>query len=46
MSATQQADTHGPTAAARSYGKLDFPAYTNGTLLNMWISQSELIEQS
>ena len=38
MSATQQADTHGPTAAARSYGKLDFPAYTNGTLLNMWIS--------
>lgn len=46
MSATQQADTHGPTAAARSYGKLDFPAYTNGTLLNMWNSQSELIEQS
>ena len=46
MSATQQADTHGPTAAARSDGKLDFPAYTNGTLLNMWISQSELIEQS
>ena len=46
MSATQQADTHGPTATARSYGKLDFPAYTNGTLLNMWISQSELIEQS
>lgn len=46
MSATQQADTRGPTAAARSYGKLDFPAYTNGTLLNMWISQSELIEQS
>ena len=46
MSATQQADTHGPTAAARSYGKLDSPAYTNGTLLNMWISQSELIEQS
>ena len=46
MSATQQADTHGPTATARSDGKLDFPAYTNGTLLNMWISQSELIEQS
>ena len=46
MSATQQADTHGPTAEARSYGKMDFPAYTNGTLLNMWISQSELIEQS
>ena len=46
MSATQQADTHGPTAAARAWGKLDFPAYTNGTLLNMWISQSELIEHS
>ena len=46
MSATQQADTHGPTAAARSYGKLDFPAYTNGTLLNMWISQSELMEKA
>ena len=45
MSATQQADTNGPTAAARSYGKLDFPAYTNGTLLNMWISQSELLAQ-
>ena len=45
MSATQQADTHGPTAAARSYGKLDFPVYTNGTLLNMWISQSELMEK-
>ena len=44
MSATQQADTNGPTAAARSYGKLDFGAYTNGTLLNMWISQSELVE--
>lgn len=43
MSATQQADTNGPTAAARSYGKLDFPAYTNGTLLNMWISRSELL---
>ncbi len=46
MSATQQADTHGPTAAARSYGKLDFPAYTNGTLLNMWISQTELMEKA
>lgn len=44
MSASQQADVHGPTAAARSYGKLDFPAYTNGTLLNMWISRSELVQ--
>lgn len=45
MSASQQADTNGPTAAARSYGKLDYGAYSNGTLLNMWISQSEMIEQ-
>ena len=45
MSATQQADTHGPTAAARSYGKLDYGAYSNGTLLNMWIGQTEIIEQ-
>ena len=45
MSATQQADTHGPTAAARSYGKLDYGAYSNGTLLNMWISQTEMVEQ-
>lgn len=44
MSATQQADVNGPTAAARSYGKLDFPIYSNGTLLNMWISRSELVE--
>jgi formate C-acetyltransferase len=43
MSATQQADTHGPTFAARSYGKLNYPIYSNGTLLNMWISNSELI---
>ena len=45
MSASQQADTNGPTAAARSYGKLDYPAYTNGTLLNMWVSRSELIKK-
>lgn len=43
MSATQQADIHGPTFAARSYGKLNYPIYSNGTLLNMWISNSELI---
>ena len=45
MSATQQADTHGPTFAARSYGKLDYPIYSNGTLLNMWVSRSELISK-
>ena len=43
MSATQQADSHGPTYAARSYGKLDYPIYSNGTLLNMWISGTELL---
>ena len=32
MSTSQQADTNGPTAAARSYGKLDYGAYSNGTL--------------
>lgn len=44
MSASQQADSHGPTVAARSYGKLDYPLYSNGTLLNMWISRSELVQ--
>ncbi len=44
MSASQQADIHGPIAAALSYGKLDFSMYTNGTILNMWVSRSELIE--
>jgi formate C-acetyltransferase len=44
MSASQQADVNGPTAAARSYGKLDYSVYTNGTLLNMWISRSELVK--
>ncbi len=44
MSASQQADTNGPAAAARSYGKLDYTKYSNGTLLNMWISQSEMME--
>ncbi|MHB1404906.1 MAG: pyruvate formate lyase family protein [Desulfitobacteriaceae bacterium] len=44
MSAEQQTDVYGPTAAAKSYGKLNFPAFTNGTLLNMWISRSELVK--
>lgn len=42
MSAEQQTDVNGPTAASLSYGKLNFSAFTNGTLLNMWISRSEL----
>ncbi len=44
MSASQQADVKGTTAAARSYGKLNYPLYSNGTLLNMWISGTELVE--
>lgn len=44
MSAEQQTDVNGPTAAARSYGKLNYPVFTNGTLLNMWISRSELVK--
>lgn len=43
MSASQQADSNGPTAAARSYGKMDYAAYTNGTLLNMWITRTDLV---
>ena len=39
-------ERYGSDPAVSFLGKLDFPAYTNGTLLNMWISQSELIEQS
>lgn len=42
MSAEQQTDVNGPTAASLSYGKLNYSAFTNGTLLNMWISRSEL----
>lgn len=45
MSASQQADINGPTAAARSYSKLNYPIYSNGTLLNMWVSKSELIKK-
>jgi formate C-acetyltransferase len=46
MSATQQADIQGPTVAALSYGKMDHSVYSNGTLINMWISCSELIEKA
>ncbi len=45
MSASQQADIHGPVAAAMSYGKFDFSLFTNGTLLNMWVNRGELIEE-
>ncbi|MBQ2678266.1 MAG: hypothetical protein IJF96_05130 [Firmicutes bacterium] len=45
MAATQQGDTSGIMAAVRSYGKMDFPAYTNGTVLDMWIKGSDLINR-
>ena len=43
MAATQQADKSGLEAAIRSYSKLDFPSFTNGTVLDMWINRSEII---
>lgn len=43
MSASPNADRSGPVAAARSYSKLDYGAYANGTMLNMWITQSEMV---
>jgi len=43
ISAEQHTDKEGPTAAIKSYGKLDHAGQTNGTILNMWISKSELV---
>jgi pyruvate-formate lyase len=43
ISAEQQTDKDGPTAAIKSYGKLNHAAQSNGTILNMWISKSELV---
>ncbi len=43
ISAEQHTDKEGPTAAIKSYGKLDHASQTNGTILNMWISRSELV---
>ena len=43
ISAEQQTDKDGPTAAIKTYGKLNHAAQTNGTILNMWISKSELV---
>jgi formate C-acetyltransferase len=45
ISAKAGTDVKGPTAAARSYGKLNHSAFNNGTICNMWISRSELIEE-
>jgi choline trimethylamine-lyase len=44
LSAQQNMDVNGPTAAARSYGKIDHGVLSNGTILNMWISKSELVK--
>ncbi|MBR6444416.1 MAG: hypothetical protein IKS63_03175 [Firmicutes bacterium] len=45
MAATQQEDKSGIMAAIRSYSKMDYPAYTNGTVLDMWIKGSDLINK-
>lgn len=45
MAATQQKDINGIEAAIKSYSKMDYPAYTNGTVLDMWIKGSELINR-
>ena len=45
ISAEQQTDKDGPTAAIKTYGKLNHAAQSNGTILNMWISKSELVAQ-
>ena len=45
MAATQQKAISGIEAAIKSYGKMDYPAYTNGTVLDMWIKGSELINR-
>ena len=46
MSAEAGTDFNGPTGLARTYGRLDYPCHTGGTTLNMWISQSELMEST
>lgn len=45
LSAEQHMDVSGPLAALRSYGKIDHRACTNGTILNMWISKTDLIAE-
>ena len=42
LSAEQHMDVHGPLAALHSYGKINHSACTNGTILNMWISKTDL----
>ena len=44
LSAEQHMDVSGPLAAIHSYAKINHSACTNGTILNMWISKSDLIK--
>lgn len=45
LSAEQHMDVNGPLAALRSYGKINHRACTNGTILNMWISKTDLVTE-
>ena len=45
LSAEQHMDVNGPLAAIQSYGKINHSACTNGTILNMWISKTDLIAE-
>ena len=42
MAAEQHTDKNGLLAAARSYGRMDYPLYGNGTTLNLWVNNAEL----
>ena len=45
LSAEQHMDVCGPLSALRSYGKINHTACTNGTILNMWISKTDLVAE-
>lgn len=45
LSAEQHMDINGPLSAIRSYGKINHSACTNGTILNMWISKTDLVAE-
>lgn len=45
LSAEQHMDVNGPLAALHSYGKINHSACTNGTILNMWISKTDLVNE-
>lgn len=44
MSACPDMDRLGPTAALKSYSKMNYPRMSNGTILNMWIGRNELVK--